>query len=81
MISDPTERIAVLRTDLERLLEVLRWAHGHFKALDLADNYRIGRPDKEYSRMTRLTAQTHDRLEGYLNDGTLDQSTDELSEE
>lgn len=64
--NDPTERIAVLRTDLEQWLHTLRWAHGHSLSLDLAQNYREGRPDKTQSRLTRLTAQSHNRIEGYL---------------
>lgn len=66
-LGDPTERIAVLRTDLEQWQELLRWTHGHFHALDIAEGYRAGRPEMKKSKITNLSATVHDRIEGYLN--------------
>lgn len=64
--ADPTERIAILRSDLEQWKQILRWVHGLLMSMDLMDNYREGRPDKQTSRLTRLAAQSHNRIEAYL---------------
>lgn len=67
-IEDPTECVAVLRSDLEGWTDLLRWTHGHFNALDLADNYRAGRPDMKRSLITRESAKAHDRIQAYLEE-------------
>lgn len=63
------ESVTVLRSHLEEIEEVLRWAHGYHASNDLAENYRAGRPNLKPSRLTTLLARSHNRIEGYLNDG------------
>ena len=69
MIDDNAlEGIMVLRSHLEEWEEIIRWAHGHFAALDLSDNYRMGRPNLKPSKITNRTANMLNRIAGYLNE-------------
>lgn len=65
---DDYPSVTVLRSHLEEWEQVLRWAHGHHSAYDLAENYRQGRPNMKLSRLTTLLERIHNRIEGYLNE-------------
>lgn len=61
-----TERIAVLRSDLEYWAAVLRFGHGLAAALDLASGYLSGRAASKRSKLTNQMAECHNRILGYL---------------
>lgn len=65
------ESVVVLRAHLEEWEEIIRWAHGYHAAYDLAENYRQGRPNLKPTRLTTLLTRAHNRLEGYLNDESI----------
>lgn len=70
--NDPVERVAVLSSDLEQWAAALRWAHGLAAALDLQEGYLSTRPAAKTSKLTNVLAQSHNRIQGYLDDGFSD---------
>lgn len=73
---DPTETVAVLRSDLAQWQAVLRWSHGLAASIDLMNGYLAGRPNAKHSKLTNMAAQSHDRIDGYLTEEDDDVRTD-----
>ena len=69
---EPTDIIGVLRVHLEDASQALEWAYGHFAALDLAENYRQGKPTLRPTRGTAMMEKAKLAVDAYLNSGQED---------
>lgn len=67
MLRDPTDQVVILRDHLEEWEALMQRVHGHLVALDLADGYRDGKVDPQFTKLTRMASQTCNRMKGYLD--------------
>ena len=63
-LMDPTDQVVVMREHLAEWHEVVRRAHGHLSAEDLAYGFRTGKIGN--TQLTRMAERALQRIEGYL---------------
>lgn len=68
------DMVVVRREHLEDMYNALHLARSYHQAKDLAEGYRDGRVVLRPSKLTNILTRVYNRVEGYLNDVSTDES-------